>query len=547
MKKVHFIAVGNLVIQILTEFWNYGLNPSIIGINENFPKQNCQIWNFIVCKVYRCKEKDALFDWKKFRFPGFNKGINFEKENFCTVMGVLLIFYTNYVIAASMDTAIKKLFHITGDSQHGKGWKNLYQAVTKGVAANRAGQSYLPFRSLLEAGGTTQDFWERRMNLMGPMEFPLTWKDGYQVESQEIVDTDPEDREKYMNARMEFINRNEDGTNSNKPVKAKKNATSAKKMYHSVICFNWDKPIHYNQFMMQDNKEGKHQTKTVPVTFAQFMEDLMNPQTKTNYYEYINKSNIIPIKTGAKPTKVTSSSKAPPRIQLNDVHTENFDAMSYYLGDVYNMDKNTMTWKELVSEPNMNVSDVLLNCFHEENIIMNENGKAIINPETVDLARMCIYHLKRLAENKGKKPLRSMNLSDEVKAVKNQKRNWEPSMYEVYPALANIYHREKIKQCKEVLLSDEVMTMTTRLKAVGIMSDHIHKCCNEQRSPRKGTDSQHLGQNEDSTATSDQQIAVRQAETTVARDKNRKRKQLELSRDGKLNEKIPRQKKQKDI
>ena len=85
--------------------------------------------------------------------------------------------------------------------------------------------------------------------------------------------------------------------------------------------------------------------------------------------------------------------------------------------------------------------------------------------------------------------------------------------------------------------------MAKRLKAHGIMSDRTHRRCSEQKSSKKGTDLQHLSQKEGSTATSDQQIAVQEAESTYARLKKRKRKHFQSSKGDNVHAKIPKRKK----
>lgn len=475
MKKIQLIGTGNMVLDILDVFSVYGLNPNIPIKNAKFQDANPQIWNFIMCKVYGYEPKDNLFDWNKFRLPSISKAINFDKQNFCTVMEALLIFYTEYVVVASKDKKLKPFFHFTHDAQEtGNQFKtNCRNLIPGGNRANMA-YTYIPNVSLLEAGATSNHFWNKRMSAMNPAEFPLTWKDGYQIKHSDIVGMDTANHGEYMDKRMEFINMNEDGTPSTKTPQQKRKIANKKKMYHGIIGFNWDNPDKYDFFVINDNKTYKSDKKIVVVTFHQFIENIFDRRCSMNYYKYITKSSIIPIKTDETKSTGAQAVKPPPRLDVSRIPAATIDKMSYDLSEEY--DTNMVPWSDLVNST-VNVCDILMNCFHQENIIYNEHGYPVMNPETIDLARMCIHDLKKKAESKKSHKLRKMNLPNEVESVKELKRNWDPSIFEVYAPLANILMRERAKQCKKLKFTQKLQDIQKELVARSVISDEKHEVC----------------------------------------------------------------------
>ena len=71
--------------------------------------------------------------------------------------------------------------------------------------------------------------------------------------------------------------------------------------------------------------------------------------------------------------------------------------MSLDLSNTLNSDNTS--WKDLVEGHTPKITDILLNCFNNENIIQNENEDAVIDPENVELGRMCIHIINKKHTN----------------------------------------------------------------------------------------------------------------------------------------------------
>ena len=74
--------------------------------------------------------------------------------------------------------------------------------------------------------------------------------------------------------------------------------------------------------------------------------------------------------------------------------------MTFHQRNPSTITENTKSFDILAGEKKLSYPDIIMNCFHPENIIIGSDGNPMIHPQTVGLAASCLVHMTKLMERK---------------------------------------------------------------------------------------------------------------------------------------------------
>ena len=139
-------------------------------------------------------------------------------------------------------------------------------------------------------------------------------------------------------------------------------------------------------------------------------------------------------------------------VDLEGVATDDFDNLCDHITSI--PESNKISWKNMVDGAPVSVPHILMNCFHNENIIVNEHGKPAINPETVNLASTCLHYMMKMMEKTNKKSTQEkVDLPSAAKQINNA-RNFKISKWQASSAIQQAMYETKRNNSKLFLDSD---------------------------------------------------------------------------------------------
>ena len=378
--KVKYIATANFVIQIMTELSKKGLNPDLKAMNEDFPATNRVLWNVIEKYVYKQGVGDELH-WSMFfhNLPLFKNLATEIVIKYESVMELLLVVYVNFVKKKSNEDEDNTKYKF-GNTE--KGRKMMESVVEYQIVNKKKIAGFVPEIGILQSGGNTLSFWEKRWDLLPQNEFPSTWSLGYQLSPEQYMKISNIDNETFQKARKNIL----------------KDSYRKNFMYQGIISFRANVDEVMKNFKIEDNPNLDGDI----ITFSDFIQNITSydeNNTTLNYYEEITGTNGLPLYPD-KTHKPKTNRKKP--VNYKQVDGQMIDDMSY---DLEGMVPNSaaIPWKDFVTKGNWNAVEILMNCFHPKNIICDQNGEYVINPETMNLAHMCKLEIVQKLIGKKKK------------------------------------------------------------------------------------------------------------------------------------------------